>query len=115
MMPGPSQAPPRGAMMSGPGQAQPRGAVMPGLGAVVSYGVLFASFDSAEQAKQGWQQIWNQHWSVLSGVTAYIEYGTVGNSATRFHLYGKTVTRDHASRLCQGLRQRGAACAMVSF
>ncbi len=128
--PSPAQTPPRSyspapastaAMMPGPdpvlplGAAPPRGAMAPGPAAAASYGVLFASYDSVAQASQGWQQVWNRHWSELSGVTPYIEYGTVGGGANRYNLYGKTATRDHASRLCQGLRQRGAACTMVSF
>ena len=98
-----------------PGSAQSPGAMIPGPGAAASYGVLFASYDSVAQAGEGWKQTWNQHWSVLSGVTPYIEYGTVGNSATRYNLYGKTATRDKASRLCQDLRQRGTGCTMVYF
>ncbi len=109
------------AMMPGPEPVLPPAAVKPGPVAGVassggaSYGVLFASYDSVAQARQGWNQIWNQHWSVLSGVTPYIEYGTVGNSATRFNLYGKTTTRDHASRLCKGIRRGGTGCTLVYF
>ena len=113
MMPGPEPVLPPAAVKPGPvAGAASSGATSSG-GA--SYGVLFASYDSADQARQGWNQIWNRYWSVLSGVTPYIEYGTVGNSANRFNLYGKTATRAHASRLCQGIRQRGAACTLVYF
>ncbi len=113
MMPGREPVPPPAAVKPGPvAGAASSGAASSG-GA--SYGVLFASYDSADQARQGWNQIWNRYWSVLSGVTPYIEYGTVGNSANRFNLYGKTATRAHASRLCQGIRQRGAACPVVYF
>ncbi|MCZ6637650.1 MAG: hypothetical protein O7C66_05595, partial [Alphaproteobacteria bacterium] len=111
--PGPEPVLPPAAVKPGPvAGAASSGAASSG-GA--SYGVLFASYDSVAQARQGWNQIWNQYWSVLSGVTPYIEYGTVGNSATRFNLYGKTATRDHASRLCQGIRRRGTGCTLVYF
>ena len=80
-----------------------------------SFGVWFASYDGVDQAKQGWQQVWNQHWSILSGVTPYIEYGTVGGSGLRYNLYGKTANRADATRLCQNLQRRGAACSVVYF
>jgi hypothetical protein len=79
------------------------------------FGVLFASYESVGQAQTGWQNVWNRHWSVLSNVTPYIEYGRVGNGTNRFNLYGKTASIGDATQLCKTLRQRGAKCTTVYF
>ncbi len=84
-------------------------------GARTPYGVHFASYENAELAQRGWSQIWSKHWRMLSAVQPYIDYGSFGGSQSRYHLFGKGLTKKQAEDLCWGLQLSNEYCAVVNF
>ncbi len=85
-------------------------------GPYATHGVHLGSYENATVANYGWTQIWSQHWKVLQGVQASIEYGTVGSGgAPGYNLYGKGLTKDQAHGLCRNLLARQASCTVVNF
>lgn len=84
-------------------------------GARTTYAVHFASYGNLEQAQQGWSQIWNEHWRMLSGVQPYIDYGSLAGGQSRYHLFGKGLTKEQAEDLCWSLQLRKEYCAVINF
>ena len=83
--------------------------------ALTNYGVHFASYGSFDLAQQGWSEIWNKHWQMLTGIQPYIYYGSLRDGQPRHHLYGRGLTKEQAEGLCRNLRQRNEYCAVVTF
>ncbi len=84
-------------------------------GAQTTYAVHFASYGNVELAQRGWSQIWSKHWRMLSGVQPYIDYGSFGGGQTRYHLFGKGLTKNQAEDLCWTLQLSNEYCAVVNF
>ena len=77
--------------------------------------MYLGSYENAIVANYGWTQTWSQHWKVLQGVQASIEYGTGSGGAPEYNLYGKGLTKDQAQGVCRNLLARQVSCTVVNF
>ena len=84
-------------------------------GPYASHGVRLGSYENAIVANFGWTRIWSQHWKVLQGVQASIQYSTGSGGTPGYNLYGKGLTKDQAQGLCRNLLARQASCTVVKF
>ena len=98
-----------------PGNRMPVAAPVTQRGAQTTYVVHFASYENVELAQQGWSQIWNKHWQMLRGVQPSIDYVSFGGGQSRYHLFGKGLTKERAEDLCWNLQLRKEYCAVINF
>ncbi len=98
-----------------PSNQPPVAAPVPQRGAQTTAVVHFASYGNVELAQQRWSQIWGEHWRMLSGVQPYIDYGSFGGGQSRYHLFGKGLTKEQAEDLCWSLQLRKEYCAVINF
>lgn len=83
--------------------------------AMSEYGVRFGAYESPDGAQRGWAEIWNQYWQQLSGMEPQMVTSQASGGATRYHLYGRGLTRERAESLCFYLQQSGQPCEAVRF
>ena len=83
--------------------------------AQANHGVLFASYETRDQADQGWSDIWGKHSQMLAGIQPTIEFGSFPGAQPQHHLYGRGLTKEQAESLCSSLRQRNEYCLVVKF
>ncbi len=98
-----------------PGNRPPVAAPVTQRGARTNAVVHFASYGNVELAQRRWSQIWSEHWQILAGVQPYIDYVSFGGGQSRYHLFGKGLTKDLADDLCWSLQLRKEYCAVINF
>ncbi len=79
------------------------------------YGVVFAAYDSAEQAEQGWSDIRGKHAQMLAGIQSTIKFSSLAGGQPRYHLSGEGLTEERAQNLCSYFKQQEEYCLVVKF
>ncbi|NWH07849.1 MAG: SPOR domain-containing protein [Alphaproteobacteria bacterium] len=101
------------AKLAPPGEVEPAAAPVPAVAAGETYFIQLGAFSSDNAARAAWNALEDVHRDILMGLPRIIAMAKTGEAKTVFRLRAGPMKADEASKRCQTLLARGAACNVV--